>query len=211
MSQNPSLPQSLQSVQLSLTGYTIVWDGVFDPFGNLTSVSGSVTNLLMFPGQYYDSETQLSQNWFRDYDPSLGRYGESDPIGLDGGINTYGYAKESPAEFSDQLGLWPFLAPESGFDFAGMHIPSKATVIAQLQQSLQKGGICEKDSRRIAVDITNEIDWGDLANVKSLQAALASGQGLTPNQKKATQSFINRLPPADQPPLNKFLQSGAQK
>ena len=47
---------------------TIAWDGVYDPFGNLTTVSGSATMLLMFPGQYYDSETQLSQNWHRDYD-----------------------------------------------------------------------------------------------------------------------------------------------
>jgi RHS repeat-associated protein len=61
---------------------SVVWDGVFDPFGNVTSVTGAATNLLMFPGQYYDSETQLSQNWFRDYDPTLGRYIQSDPIGL---------------------------------------------------------------------------------------------------------------------------------
>lgn len=67
----------------------VVWDGVFDPFGKVTSLSGAATNLLMFLGQFHDSETQLSQNWHRDCDPSLGRYIESDPIGLEGGINTY--------------------------------------------------------------------------------------------------------------------------
>jgi uncharacterized protein RhaS with RHS repeats len=51
---------------------SVVWDGVFDPFGNVTSVTGAATNLLMFPGQYYDSETQLSQNWFRDLGKIVG-------------------------------------------------------------------------------------------------------------------------------------------
>jgi len=84
----------------------IAWDGVFDPFGNTTSISGSVTMLLMFPGQYYDSETQLSQNWHRDYDPTIGRYIQSDPIGLWGGINTYSYVSGNPIEGVDPLGLW---------------------------------------------------------------------------------------------------------
>ena len=47
---------------------------------------------LRFPGQYYDAETGLHYNYFRDYDPSVGRYVESDPIGLEGGSNTYRYA-----------------------------------------------------------------------------------------------------------------------
>lgn len=100
---------------------TIVWDGVFDPFGNLASVSGSVTNLLMFPGQYYDSETQISQNWFRDYDPTLGRYFESDPIGLGGGINTYAYATGKPLTRYDPTGL---VSPPPGVPYPSDKIPS---------------------------------------------------------------------------------------
>jgi len=42
---------------------------------------------LRFPGQYYDAETGLNQNWNRDYDPLTGKYVESDPIGLQGRIN----------------------------------------------------------------------------------------------------------------------------
>ncbi|MEO6146341.1 MAG: RHS repeat-associated core domain-containing protein, partial [Sulfuriferula sp.] len=63
---------------------------------------------LRFPGQYYDQETGLNYNYFRDYDPSTGRYVESDPIGLIGGLNTYGYANQNPLKFTDPEGLDPF-------------------------------------------------------------------------------------------------------
>jgi RHS repeat-associated protein len=82
----------------------LVWDAVFQPFGEAYSVSGSATNLLMFPGQFYDSETALAQNWHRDYDATLGRYIQSDPIGLAGGINTYAYANASPYGVTDPTG-----------------------------------------------------------------------------------------------------------
>lgn len=60
---------------------------------------------LRFPGQRYDSATGLNQNYFRDYDASTGRYGQSDPIGLSGGISTWTYVESSPLIFSDHMGL----------------------------------------------------------------------------------------------------------
>ncbi|TLY51714.1 MAG: RHS repeat-associated core domain-containing protein [Gammaproteobacteria bacterium] len=64
-----------------------------------------VASRVWFPGQYFDSETGLNYNYFRDYEPSTGRYVESDPVGLKGGMNTYAYDDDSPLNYVDPKGL----------------------------------------------------------------------------------------------------------
>jgi RHS repeat-associated protein len=60
---------------------------------------------MRFPGQRFDSASGLNDNYFRDYDPSTGRYVQSDPIGLLGGVSLYGYVGGNPLISIDPLGL----------------------------------------------------------------------------------------------------------
>lgn len=83
----------------------VVWKGHMKPFGEMDVEVEEVTNLRRFPGQWYDIETGLHYNYFRDYDPGLGRYVQSDPIGLQGGLNIYNYANVSPQIYQDRFGL----------------------------------------------------------------------------------------------------------
>lgn len=81
------------------TGTTVWrWDQG-EPFGNDVpnnnpSGLGAFDFPLRFPGQHFDRETNLAYNLRRDYDPNIGRYVQSDPIGLDGGLNTDLYVRK---------------------------------------------------------------------------------------------------------------------
>jgi RHS repeat-associated protein len=84
------------------------WDA--DPFGTAAANQnpaglGTFPYNLRFPGQYYQAETGLNQNYHRDYDPQVGRYVESDPIGLTAGVNTYASVGNNPISRIDPTGL----------------------------------------------------------------------------------------------------------
>ena len=83
---------------------TVVWDRLQTPFGLDHAVTGTAATPVRFPGQYADGESGLSYNYYRDYDPSLGRYIQSDPIGLAGGLNTYSYVGGNPLGYVDPYG-----------------------------------------------------------------------------------------------------------
>jgi RHS repeat-associated protein len=75
-----------------------------DPYGD-NEANGSIVFNPRFMGQYYDIESGLHYNYHRYYSPKLGRYIQSDPIGLAGGWNTYNYVENNPLNAVDPLGL----------------------------------------------------------------------------------------------------------
>ncbi len=83
----------------------LVWQGNYNSFGEVSEVVNVIDNNMRFAGQYWDEEAGLHYNYYRNYDPSLGRYLQSDPIGLAGGINTYGYVNGNPLKYIDPYGL----------------------------------------------------------------------------------------------------------
>ncbi|GAB2574346.1 RHS repeat-associated core domain-containing protein [Dyella jejuensis] len=88
------------------TGGTTVysWPWLNNAFGQ-QSYSGTNAFYSRFPGQYFDEETGLFYNVNRDYDSATGRYVESDPLGLIGGINSYAYVGTNPLNVADPRGL----------------------------------------------------------------------------------------------------------
>ena len=104
----------------------VVWSADYKPFGEATITVSTITNNLRFPGQYFDAETGTLYNYFRDYNPAIGRYIESDPLGIRGGMNHLNvYADNNPINFTDPDGLCP-----NPLDFGwtySMVGPNKAT------------------------------------------------------------------------------------
>jgi RHS repeat-associated protein len=101
------------------------WDQQ-EPFGNHPadenpSGLGAFDLPLRLPGQYFDKETNLAYNYYRNYDASVGRYVESDPLGPRAGPNTYSYVQGRPLSAMDPLGLfeipWPFAQVGAGGGF----------------------------------------------------------------------------------------------
>jgi RHS repeat-associated protein len=74
------------------------------PANDNPSGLGTFTFNQRFPGQVFDAETGLHYNWHRVYIPSTGRYAQSDPIGLNGGINTFIYVENNPLLIIDPMG-----------------------------------------------------------------------------------------------------------
>jgi RHS repeat-associated protein len=84
---------------------TVAWQAKYDPFGNAVTVTSSITNNQRFPGQWFQLEDGLAYNWHRNYDATLGRYSQADPLGFVDGPSVYAYAGGSPVMGVDAEGL----------------------------------------------------------------------------------------------------------
>jgi RHS repeat-associated protein len=87
-----------------------VWRMQSDAFGRTAITSSGPVVRLRFPGQINYGYAGIYYNYYRDYDSNTGRYLESDPIGLSGGLNTYGYAFQNPVRYLDPTGEGPISA-----------------------------------------------------------------------------------------------------
>jgi RHS repeat-associated protein len=124
---------------------TLAWRWDTDPFGTVAPNQnpgglGTFVYNLRAPGQYYQAETGLNQNMARDYDPQVGRYVESDPIGLHAGVNTYAYVANSPTDGFDPLGTF-----RQAYGFSGPSDPlwlSIQQAEEKIRKELQKSRQC---------------------------------------------------------------------
>ncbi|HTJ15708.1 MAG TPA: RHS repeat-associated core domain-containing protein [Steroidobacteraceae bacterium] len=140
----------------------IVWRWDSDAFGTTAANedsdadSTSFAYNLRFPGQYFDTETGLHYNYFRDYDPQTGRYPQSDPIGLEGGPNTYLYAGDNPTLFTDPRGLFLWLVP------AAIATEEAAVgAIAAMMAAFKGYEALKKPLPDPAPDAANDPEYGD--------------------------------------------------
>jgi len=125
----------------------VVWRYEGRAFGD-TTPTGSVTVNLGFPGQYFDAETGLYYNMARYYDPRIGRYISSDPIGLAGGLNTYVAVRNNPLRYIDPSGLleWEGTMTSIGMVYGGgaqrfsLHLTSQCVNGKRSEVDIVAGG-----------------------------------------------------------------------
>jgi len=106
-----------RQITTSDTSNTLVWRWDSEPFGSAQpnqdpqSTGTPFVFNLRFPGQYYDAESGLNHNGWRDYNASTGSYPESDPLGLGGGLSTYAYVGGNPVNLIDPTGQFAEAIP----------------------------------------------------------------------------------------------------
>ena len=152
------------------------WKAIAESFGSTQIIEQDIEVNLRFPGQYFDAETGTYYNFHRDYRPNAGRYLQSDPIGLEGGVNVYGYVNLHPLNNVDFLGLY------GGLDIPGAYFY-----------------YCYGSGEPWNVDFSS-INWGNLNNqINSRLIALAG------TSCKTSKMPVNLLIPAQTEGCDRYI------
>jgi len=131
-------------IAMTDTSGTLVWRAEHSPFGSIYALPvGTISNNLRFPGQYFDSESGLARNWFRDYDAKIGRYWEEDPIKnfISKCKKTYSISLAHAYSYSN-------LNPLVNFDVKGLTITTSGCSATQTAQLLKAARDAEAASQK---------------------------------------------------------------
>jgi RHS repeat-associated protein len=168
------------------------WVANYMPFGEMANVPMNIVQDLRMPGQEFDAETGLYHNGFRNYVPEWGRYLETDPIGLLGGVNTYAYANANPIRMIDRLGL------ETDF----------ANAVTGLDKDTLAGLVLEGSEQVDHVLLAKEFLEGYNASDQDIQDFISSGGFQNPCTFKLAKAIgiefqlLNSLLKGDPPPFD---------
>ncbi|MGQ0543735.1 MAG: Ig-like domain-containing protein [Betaproteobacteria bacterium] len=154
---------------------------------------------LRFPGQYADKETNLHYNVFRDYDSGIGRYMQSDPIGLMAGLNTYTYVNNNPLALTDPLGLdaTVCLYPGAGgFGHVGIGINNKKSTVGFYPQDDDSGNAITGTPGEVKADEKEAVSCKTIATTpsqdkKMLNFIKGASQGPVTDYTLASNNCVN--------------------